>query len=200
MDSAIHACDKLDTLVREIRRCRICEAHLPLGPRPVIRASSTATILVAGQAPGIRVHQSGIPFDDPSGNRLREWMGIDRDVFYDENKIAIVPMGFCYPGSATRGDLPPRPECVATWHDRLIPALSSITLTLVIGSYAHRYYLGARRQRSLAETVRHWEQYLPDLLPLPHPSPRNNGWLKHNPWFEKEVVPALRKRVNRLLG
>jgi len=190
---------KLDTLVREIRRCDICRNDLPLGPRPVIRASTTAKILIAAQAPGIRVHNSGIPFDDASGVRLRAWMGVDDETFYDQRRIAIVPMGFCFPGSASRGDLPPRPECAATWHPRVLPMLASVSLTLVIGIHAHRYHLGKRRHKTLGETVRHWQDYLPGILPLPHPSPRNNIWLKRNPWFEQEVVPVLQERVRGLL-
>ena len=189
----------LARLGREIRACRICEAALPLGPNPVFRVSPTAQILIAGQAPGIRVHRSSTPFDDPSGDRLREWMGIDRDTFYDESRIAIVPMGFCYPGSAERGDLPPRPECAEHWHDKLLSHLPAIRLRLVIGTYAQRYYLGKARQKSLTETVRHWRDYQPEVIPLPHPSPRNNIWLKRNPWFGTDLLPELSKRVASLV-
>lgn len=192
--------DDLDALVTEIRRCRLCEPALPLGARPVLQISADARILIASQAPGIRVHRSGVPFDDPSGDRLRDWMAIDRDTFYDSDKVAIVPMGFCYPGSSNHGDLPPRPECAKTWHSRLIPLLDTVELTLVIGQYAHRYYLGNERSQSLTETVRNWQSFAPSVLPLPHPSPRNNIWLKRNPWFEREVVPMLRQRVAGLLG
>jgi uracil-DNA glycosylase len=185
----------LDRLLEEVRACRICESHLPHGVRPVLRAGSTATILVAGQAPGRRVHESGIPFDDPSGDRLREWMGITAETFYDTRRIAIIPMGFCYPGTGRSGDLPPRPECAETWRARLLAALPSIRLTLAIGQYAIRWHVESAR-RNLTETVRAWREYAPDTLPLPHPSPRNNLWLRNNPWFEDEVLPSLRQRVS----
>jgi len=188
----------LDRLLREVRACRICEAHLPDGVRPVLRAGPTATILVAGQAPGRRVHASGIPFDDPSGDRLRDWMGITAETFYDTRRIAIIPMGFCYPGTGKSGDLPPRPECADAWRARLLEQLPSIGLTLAIGQYAIRWHLG-RAHRNLTETVRAWREYAPDTLPLPHPSPRNNLWLRRNPWFDEEVLPELRRRVAQLL-
>jgi uracil-DNA glycosylase len=190
---------KLDALLREIRACRMCEAHLPLGPKPVLRASAGARLLVVGQAPGTRVHASGIPWDDASGRRLREWLGIDADTFYDAKRVAIVPMGFCYPGKAGSGDAPPRPECRATWHPRLLPLLPGIDLALLIGQYAQAHFLGASRKASLTDTVRAWRDYLPAYLPLPHPSPRNVAWFKANPWFEGEVLPALRYRVRSLL-
>ncbi len=190
----------LDTLLTEIRACRLCEAHLPLGPRPVLRAAISAKLLVVGQAPGTRVHESGVPWNDSSGIRLRHWLGIDREHFYDEQQIAIVPMGFCYPGSGSAGDLPPRPECSATWHPRLLPLLPNIQLTLLIGHYAQAYFLQDRRQKTLTDTVRQWQSYLPRFLPLPHPSPRNQLWLKNNPWFETELVPVLRGEVRSLLG
>ncbi len=191
--------EPVGTLLAEIAGCTRCAADLPLGPRPVLRASATARILVAGQAPGIRVHETGIPFNDPSGDRLRDWMGIDRETFYDADRIAIVPMGFCYPGSAERGDLPPRPECARQWHPRLLPLLGRIELILAIGAHAHRYHLHGRRRESLTETVRHWREYLPGVIPLPHPSPRNNGWLKQNPWFDRELAPEVAHRVAALL-
>ncbi len=191
--------EPVGALLAEIAGCTRCAADLPLGPRPVLRASATARILVAGQAPGIRVHETGIPFNDPSGDRLREWMGIDRETFYDADRIAIVPMGFCYPGSAERGDLPPRPECARQWHPQLLPLLGRIELILAIGAYAHRYHLNGRRKESLTETVRCWREYLPGVIPLPHPSPRNNGWLKQNPWFDRELVPEVARRVAALL-
>jgi uracil-DNA glycosylase len=190
---------KLDALLRDIRACRICEAHLPLGPKPVLRASSTARILVVGQAPGTKVHETGIPWNDASGERLRAWMGIDRDTFYDESRIAIVPMGFCYPGRGKGGDNPPRPECARTWHPHLVPMLKNVRLTLLIGQYAQAYFLRERRKDSLTDTVRAFEEYLPKYLPMVHPSPRNQGWLKRNPWFEKKLVPTLRERVHQLL-
>ena len=189
----------VEALLAEIAGCTRCAADLPLGPRPVLRAAATARILVAGQAPGIRVHETGIPFNDPSGDRLRDWMGIDRETFYDTGRIAIVPMGFCYPGSAERGDLPPRPECARQWHPRLLPLLGRIELVLAIGAHAHRYHLRGRRKGSLTDTVRHWREYLPGVIPLPHPSPRNNGWLKQNPWFDRELVPEVARRVGELL-
>jgi len=190
----------LDQLYKAIRRCDICRQHLPLGPNPILRVSSTATILIAGQAPGIRVHESSIPFNDPSGDRLRQWMGVDKETFYDSDRIAIVPMGFCYPGSAERGDLPPRPECAKTWHPELLPLLGNIQLTLVIGAYAQKYYLGKQRKKSLTETVANWQQYQPNIIPLPHPSPRNNIWLKRNPWFDRTLLPTLAERVGRSLA
>lgn len=190
---------KLDALLRDIRACRICEAHLPLGPKPVLRASATARILIVGQAPGTKVHATGIPWNDASGERLRAWMGIDRDTFYDESRIAIVPMGFCYPGRGKGGDNPPRPECARTWHPRLVPLLKNVRLTLLIGQYAHKYFLRERRKGSLTQTVRAFAEYLPEYLPTVHPSPRNQGWLKRNPWFEKKLVPTLRERVHELL-
>jgi uracil-DNA glycosylase len=192
--------DKFSDLLTEIRKCRHCEAHLPLGPRPVLAAGKSAKILIIGQAPGIRVHESGKPWDDPSGKRLREWMGISDAVFYNENNVAIVPMGFCYPGTGTSGDLPPRPECADLWHDRLIKQLDSIKLALLLGQYSQNYALGARKKRTLTETVANWKEYRPAILPMPHPSPRNNRWLKKNPWFETEVLPELQNRVQRALG
>ena len=190
---------ELEHLLHEIRACRLCEAQLPLGPNPVLRASAGARLLIVGQAPGTRVHASGIPWDDASGRRLREWLHLDAATFYDEQRVAIVPMGFCYPGKAGSGDAPPRPECRATWHPRLMPLMPKVGLTLLIGQYAQAYFLGARRKPSLGETVRAWRDYLPAHLPLPHPSPRNVAWFKANPWFEAEVLPVLRERVHGLL-
>ena len=188
----------LDTLLSEIRACRLCEAQLPLGPRPVLRASATSRLLIVGQAPGTKVHASGVPWDDASGKRLREWLGMDAETFYDASRIAIVPMGFCYPGKAGSGDAPPRPECRATWHPRLLPLLKRVQLTLLIGQYSQAYFLGERRKATLTGTVAAWREYMPGYLPLPHPSPRNVGWFKANPWFEHDVVPALRERVHAL--
>lgn len=189
----------LKKLLTEVRACRACEPHLPLGPKPVIRASHTARLLIVGQAPGTRVHASGLSWNDPSGDRLRDWMAIDREVFYDEARIAVLPMGFCYPGKGARGDLPPRPECAALWRAPLHAALPQIEFTLLIGQYAQRYYLGKRRKATLADTVHAWREYLPHYLPLPHPSPRNILWFRRNPWFEREVVPALRAQVQARL-
>ena len=185
-------------LLTEVRRCRICADALPLGARPVLQCDPRARILIAGQAPGRKVHASGIPFDDPSGDRLRDWMGIDRDLFYDRSRIAILPMGFCYPGTGRSGDLPPRPECAAQWRAPLLAALPQIRLTLVIGRYALDYHLG-RRSESLTDRVRSWRDYHPDLILLPHPSPRNNRWLKQNPWFDRELLPELRALTRKLL-
>jgi len=190
----------LPALLQRIRACRLCAAHLPLGPRPVLRARASARLLIVGQAPGTRVHASGIPWNDPSGERLRAWLGIDRDAFYDEARVAIVPMGFCYPGKGRSGDLPPRAECAQTWHPQLLPQLPRIELTLLIGQYAQRYFLGTARGDDLTATVRAYRDYLPRCLPLPHPSPRNIGWFRRNPWFESEVLPTLRRRVQALLG
>ena len=191
---------ELDTLLREIRACRLCEAHLPLGPRPVLAASASARLLIVSQAPGARVHETGIPWNDASGRRLREWLQLDEAMFYDARRVAIVPMGFCYPGRAGSGDAPPRPECRATWHPRLLPLLREVEFTLSIGQYAQAWCLGTRRKATLTETVRAWREYLPDNMPLPHPSPRNVGWFKANPWFEAEVLPALRERVHAVLS
>ena len=190
---------QLDALLREIRACRLCEAHLPLGPRPVVQAAPGARLLVVGQAPGARVHASGIPWDDASGKRLRDWLGLDADIFYDASRVAIVPMGFCYPGKAGSGDAPPRAECRAVWHPRLLPLLPRVELTLLVGQYAQAHVLGPARRASLTDTMRAWRDYLPTHLPLPHPSPRNVAWFKANPWFEGEVLPALRERVAGLL-
>ena len=184
----------LASTMAEARACTVCSAHLPLGPRPVLRASASSRLLIVGQAPGTKVHETGIPWNDPSGDRLRDWLGLDRDAFYDERRIAIMPMGFCYPGvDRNGGDKPPRPECAPLWHDRLLALMPGIELTLLVGMYAQRRYLGRGRRRTLTETVRDWRDYLPDYLPLPHPSWRNTAWLRKNPWFEAEIVPFLRK-------
>ncbi len=186
-----------DQLLAAIRHCRECAAYLLLGPNPVLRVGDErARILVIGQAPGTKVHQSGIPWNDPSGDRLRQWMGLTSGQFYDQSKIAIMPMGFCYPGKGTSGDLPPRPECAPLWHDQIMAHLPAIRLTLLIGQYAQARYLGPGRKSTLTETVKAWREYGKDgYLPLVHPSPRNRLWLIKNPWFEAEVVPSLRERV-----
>jgi uracil-DNA glycosylase len=190
----------LKNLLTEVRDCRLCEEHLPLGPRPVVQADSKARILIVGQAPGRKVHETGIPFNDPSGDRLREWMGIDRDFFYDAAQIALLPMGFCYPGTGKSGDLPPRPECAEAWREKLLAGLPNVQLTLVIGQYSHRYHLAGRQLKTLTETVKAWREFAPEgLLPLPHPSPRNNIWLKKNEWFEKDVLPELKDKVKKLI-
>jgi uracil-DNA glycosylase len=189
----------LDALLTAVRGCRACEAHLPLGPRPVLAAAATARVLIVGQAPGLRVHQTGIPWNDASGERLRGWMGVDGALFYDASRIAIIPMGYCYPGRGNGGDKPPRRECATLWLDQLLSRLPQLELTLLIGQFAQRHFLGTRRKRSLADTVKGWEAYAPDYLPLPHPSPRNQPWLKHHPWFERRLVPVLRARISTLL-
>jgi len=188
----------LQQLLAEVRACRLCEAHLPLGPRPVLRADERARVLVVGQAPGTRVHATGIPWNDPSGDRLRAWLDVERDAFYDERRFAIIPTGLCYPGRGRAGDLPPRPECAPLWHPRLRALLPDISLTLLVGQYAQAYYLGKRCRATLTQTVHAWREYLPEFLPLPHPSPRNTRWLAVNPWFERDVVPAMRERVHAL--
>jgi uracil-DNA glycosylase len=190
----------LAPLLREIRACRVCAAHLPLGPRPVLRVRPSARLLIIGQAPGTKVHASGIPWNDRSGDRLRDWLAVDRDTFYDERRVAVMPMGFCYPGvDANGGDRPPRPECAPRWHAQVLAWLPRIELTLLVGSYAQAYYLGKQRRATMSETVQAWRDYAPDYLPLPHPSWRNTGWLKRNPWFERELLPELRARVHALL-
>lgn len=191
---------ELDALLTRIRACRLCASQLPFEPRPVLRAAASARLLIVGQAPGTQVHQSAIPWNDSSGIRLRHWLGLDRERFYDERDIAIVPMGFCYPGKGSAGDLPPRPECAPTWHPPLLPLLPKVQLTLLIGHYAQAGFLGADRGRTLTDTVRTFERYLPRYFPLPHPSPRNQLWLASNPWFESTVVPALRDAVGELLA
>jgi uracil-DNA glycosylase len=189
----------LDRLLLEVRACRVCEPHLPHGARPVVRAARDARILIVGQAPGARVHASGIPWDDASGKRLRAWLGVKSETFYDESRFALVPMGFCYPGRGASGDLPPRPECAPRWLDRLLAELPDIHLTLLVGQYAQRHFLRDTRGATLTDTVRAWRDYAPACIPLPHPSPRNTGWLKHHPWFDAEVLPMLRERVAGLL-
>jgi len=190
---------QLDDIATRARACRLCDKHLPLGPRPVFQIGGNAKILIAGQAPGRRVHESGIPFNDPSGERLRAWMGIDAATFYDPSQIAILPMGFCYPGTGKSGDLPPRPECATEWRVPLLKLLPAIELTLVIGQYALDWHLKATQKASLTQTVQNWKQYWPAQLPLPHPSPRNNIWLKKNPWFETEILPKLQRKIRSLL-
>ena len=190
----------MDRLLREVRACTLCAEHLPGDPRPVLQAHPRARLLIVGQAPGRRVNASGVPWDDPSGDRLRAWLGVDRDTFYRGDSFALVPMGFCYPGTGRSGDLPPRPECAPAWHERLRARMPEVRLTLLLSRYAHAAYLGATAKATLTETVRAWEEYLPGHLPLPHPSPRNNRWLKRNAWFERELLPELRELVARALG
>ena len=186
----------LDTLVAEIRGCRVCP--LPHEPRPIVWVHPDARILIAGQAPGRRVHESGVPWDDPSGDRLRQWLGLGREAFYTRENIAVAAMGFCYPGTGKSGDLPPRPECAQHWRQPLLDFLPNIALMLVIGQYAHAWHLGKRQKGSLTDTVKNWKDYWPDILALPHPSPRNNMWLRRNPWFEEEILPVLKDRVAQL--
>lgn len=192
--------DTFDDLLVRIRACRVCAAQLPLGPRPVLQAHPDARLLIVSQAPGRRVHASGIPFDDKSGDRLCGWLGLDRETFHDVRRVAIVGMAFCYPGKGASGDLPPRPECAPLWHPQLLPRLQNVRLTLAIGGYAIRGLLGRHAAASLTETLHAWPRHLRDgILPLPHPSPRNIGWFKANPWFADEVLPALRKQVRQTL-
>ncbi len=186
-------------LLESVRECRLCEKSLPLGPRPVLQIDPRAKILIAGQAPGRRVHESGIPFDDPSGVRLREWLGVSSETFYDPTKVAILPMGFCYPGSGKSGDLPPRPECAETWRQQLLSSLERVELTLLIGQFAQRWHLGPT-DKNLTETVRAWRDYGPGIIPLPHPSPRNNIWLKRNPWFSESLLPSLKIMTEEALN
>lgn len=191
--------EKFAALLREVRACNTCADHLPFPPKPILRASATAKIMIVGQAPGRRVHESGLPWNDPSGERLREWMQVPRETFYDEKRIALVATGLCYPGTGKSGDLPPCVECAPLWHPRLRAAMPEVKLTLLVGGYAQAYYLGDRAQKTLTETVHHYRDYLPEFLPLPHPSWHNHGWLKRNPWFAEEVLPLLRKKVAELL-
>ena len=190
----------LDTLLAKVRSCNVCHAQLPLGAKPVLQANAGARILIVGQAPGRRAHESGIPFSDPSGDRLRSWLGIDASTFYDANKIALLPMGFCYPGTGKSGDLPPRPECAPLWRQQLLEKLPNIKLTLLIGQYAQDWHIRDQQKPTLAQTVADWQTYWPAALPMPHPSPRNLGWLKRHPWFELDVIPTLRGRVAELLA
>lgn len=189
----------LARVAREARACRLCEAVLPHAPNPVFLVGRGARLLIVGQAPGRRVHETGIPWNDPSGDTLRAWLGVDRAMLYDTTRIAIVPTGLCYPGTARGGDLPPRRECAPTWQPRFRAALPEVRLTLLIGQYAQAHYLGAMRKKTLAQTVHAFREYLPAFLPLPHPSPRNTLWLKRNPWFEATVLPALRRMVHKVL-
>ncbi|MEP0712071.1 uracil-DNA glycosylase family protein [Algoriphagus sp.] len=188
------------TVVSEAKACTLCEKFLPLGPRPVFTIHPKSKILIIGQAPGTKVHATGIPWNDASGNELRRWLDVDRETFYDPSLFGIMPMGFCYPGRGKGGDLPPRPECAPTWHRQMRNQMPDVKLTLLIGQYALNYYLGKNRKKTLTETVRNYEEYLPDFIPLVHPSPRNLMWRRRNTWFEEEVVPALRDRVHKLIN
>jgi uracil-DNA glycosylase len=190
--------ESFDLLVDDVRTCTLCAHELPLGPRPIVQLDPRAKILVVGQAPGRKAHAAQSPFQDASGDRLREWMGISRELFYDSRSLAIVPMGFCYPGTGSSGDLPPRPECAPAWHAKILDQLEHLQLTLLIGRYAQNYHMPGVG-RSVTETVKSWRDHWPLVLPMPHPSPRNNIWLKRNSWFEEEVLPELRRRVATIL-
>lgn len=187
-----------EPLLQQVRDCKACASLLPHAPHPIVQLDPRAKILIASQAPGRKAHESGIPFRDASGERLRRWLGMSDDDFYDASKVAILPMGFCYPGYGKSGDLPPLPQCAATWHQQLLPYLSGIELTVLIGQYAQAYHLGARH-RSVTHNVQAWQQFWPDIVPLPHPSPRNGIWLRKNAWFETEVIPQLQARVASIL-
>lgn len=190
----------MSTLAREIAACRICAAHLPHGVRPVAQFSATSRLLIVGQAPGSKVHESGIPWDDASGDRLREWTGLSKQQMYDPAQVALVPMGFCYPGKGKSGDLPPRRECAPQWHGRVLEQLPDKRLTLLVGSYAQARYLPDTAKWTMTERIRRYGEFLPDCLPLPHPSWRSTIWMRKHPWFEQEVVPLLREIVDRALN
>ncbi|MCA3902416.1 uracil-DNA glycosylase family protein [Vibrio vulnificus] len=189
----------LEPLLTQIRACQVCASALPLGANPVVQAHSEAKILIIGQAPGTKVHHTSIPWNDASGNRLRAWLDIEKQTFYNPKQIAIMPMGFCYPGRGQSGDLPPRKECAPLWHEALLKHLPNIELTLLIGQYAQNRYL-SNKPKTVTETVQNWQAWLPDYLPLPHPSPRNTVWLRKNPWFEEQTVPYLRQQVHQRLS
>lgn len=191
--------EKSPTLIKQIKKCKLCSSMLPHSPRPVVSFSDNSKIIIIGQAPGIKVHNSGIPWDDASGDRLRDWLSVSKEKFYDTNIFGIVPMGFCYPGKGKSGDLPPRPECATMWMDKVFSVIKKPKLTLLIGQYAQNYFLTENHHQTLTETVKDWKKFMPRFLPLPHPSPRNNIWLKKNQWFEKKLVPKLQKEIFHLL-
>ena len=191
--------NKLDLLLGKVRACQLCD-QLPFGPRPILQAGQGARILIAGQAPGRRTHHKAVPFDDPSGDRLRNWLGVTREQFYDRHTFAIIPMGFCFPGTGKGGDLPPRPQCAQTWRNELLKSLPAIELTVVMGKYALDWHIGTAQGRTLKETVKNWRQFWPDIVPLPHPSPRNIRWFRQNPWFEADIIPCLQQKVAGILG
>jgi uracil-DNA glycosylase len=188
----------MEHLLQSIYNCDICKAHLPLGPRPIVAAHPDAKIAIIGQAPGTKVHKTGIPWDDPSGKLLRHWLQISDEVFYDPHKIALIPMGFCYPGKGSGGDLPPRPECAPQWHESLFKKMPDLQLIILIGMYSQKYYLKEKAGKTLTENVENYRKYLPKYFPLPHPSPRNRFWLRKNPWFEADVLPVLQNRVQMI--
>lgn len=189
---------EFNLLISEIKKCTLCLPHLEYGVNPVMSASPKSKIAIIGQAPGRIVHKTGIPWDDKSGERLREWMGVSTNEFYNSDLFALIPMGFCYPGKGKSGDLPPRPECAPKWHELLLDKLNELDLVVLVGNYAQQYYLNERVKRTLTETVKNYQEYLPQYIPLPHPSPRNNIWLKKNPWFLESVLPELKSRVKNL--
>ena len=190
----------MEDLLYKIRQCDICAKHLPLGSRPTVSGHPDSKIIIIGQAPGTKVHASGIPWDDASGKQLRKWLNVSDKDFYDETKFAIMPMGFCYPGKGKTGDLPPRKECAPQWHESLLEKLPNVELVLLIGMYAQKYYLGKNAKKTLTETVANYKEYLPKYLPLPHPSPRNRFWLTKNPWFDFEVLPELSRKIRIILN
>ena len=187
----------MNTLLKEISKCTVCHEQLPLGPRPIVSAAVESKIIIIGQAPGLKVHETGIPWDDKSGENLRDWLGIDKETFYDPATIALVPMGFCYPGRGKSGDLPPRKECAPLWHKSLLKKMNKVKLVILIGQYAQNYYLGNKMKKTLTETVKNFETYLPDYFVLPHPSPRNNIWQAKNPWFKDKVLKKLKEEVKK---
>ncbi|MGM0579898.1 MAG: uracil-DNA glycosylase family protein [Bacteroidota bacterium] len=189
----------MDELLYNIKNCTECLPELPLGANPVVQASTQSKIAIIGQAPGIAVHQSGIPWDDKSGDNLRNWLGVDKEVFYDQDIFALIPMGFCYPGTGKSGDLPPMKICAPLWHGKLLQSMIEIKLTLLVGKYAQAFYLGKQAKSSLTNTVQSYREYIPEFLPLPHPSPRNNIWQSKNPWFKEEVLPFLKSRISEII-
>lgn len=189
----------MDAVLSEIRNCQVCQNELPLGANPVVQASSKSKIAIIGQAPGIRVHQSGVPWDDKSGDNLRNWLGVEKEVFYNEDIFALIPMGFCYPGTGNSGDLPPMKICAPMWHQKLFESMPDMKITLLLGRYAQKFYLEKKVKKSLTITVQSYQEYTPEYIPLPHPSPRNNIWQSKNPWFKEEVLPFLKSRISEII-
>ncbi len=187
-------------IISEVKSCSHCANQMPHDPNPVLQIHPNARILIAGQAPGRKVHQSGIPFDDASGTRLRQWLGVDKRVFYNPEQIAILPMAFCYPGSSKSGDLKPNPDCAVKWRDSVLSLMPDIRMTLLLGQYAQNWHLGQSKKHNLTETVKAWREYYPEFIPLPHPSPRNIAWFKNNPWFEATLIPVLQAQIKAILG